>query len=39
MFKERVFKKNSCHPLKEIWKKIVPRRALRAQTLLLKLES
>lgn len=38
MFKERVLKKNSCHPLKEIWKKIAPRRALRAQTLLLKLE-
>lgn len=38
MFKERVLKKN-CHPLKEIWKKIASRRALRAQTLLLKLES
>lgn len=38
MFKERVLKKNSCHPLKEIWKKIASRRALRAQTLLLKLE-
>lgn len=37
MFKEIVLKKNY-HPLKEIWKKIAPRRALRAQTLLLKLE-